>query len=175
MYKELELYEQDSPPINQSHKALKVHHKGDMQSQWKLTKKSGACKNAIRVCLCCALKSEMVHVPVDPPWDDCAERLPSAPDMACHHHDFVEGELLKLYHQKAQQIVASLTKELTPPERNRCHFYLSEKSISADCTNDLKCVNFEPETLQQSMTFSDFLKDYLVVHHISRFGNLEQR
>jgi hypothetical protein len=117
----------------------------------------------------------MVHVPVDPPCDDCEERLPSEPGTACYHHDFVEGELLKSYHQNAQQIVASLTRELTPPGRIRCHLHLSEKSIAADCTTDLSCVDFEPETLEQSMTFSDFLKDYLVVRGMSRFANLEER
>jgi hypothetical protein len=95
--------------------------------------------------------------------------------MACYHHNFVEGELLKSYGRNAQQIVASLTIELTPPERNRCHLYLSETSITTDCTNDLECVDFEPETLEQSMAFSDFLEDDLVVRDMTHFGNLEQR
>jgi hypothetical protein len=126
MHKELELYEQDATPINQSYKTLKVHQKGDMSAQWNLTKKWRTAK-MLFICLCYALKSKMVHVSVDPPCDDCAERLPSAPDMACDHHGFGQGELLKSYHQKAQQIVASLAKELTPPKRDRCHLYLSKK------------------------------------------------
>jgi hypothetical protein len=175
MYKELESYEQDATSINQSYKAIKVHHKGDMSAQWNLTKKGGACKNAIHFRLCCALKSEMVHVPADPPCDYCVERLPSAPDTACYSHDFVDIQLLNSYHLNTHQIVASLTKELRPPERNGCHLYLSENSIAADCTKDLNCVDFEPETLEESMAFSDFLKDDLVEPDMSRFGNLEQR
>jgi hypothetical protein len=42
MYNELESYEQYATPINQSRKALKAHHKGDMPAKWKLTKKGGA-------------------------------------------------------------------------------------------------------------------------------------
>jgi hypothetical protein len=70
--------------------------------------------------------------------------------------------------------VASLTRKPTPPERARC-LYLSEISIAADCTNDLNCVDFELDTLEQSMMFSDFLKNDLGVHDMSHFGNLEQR
>jgi hypothetical protein len=174
MHKELKSYKQNATPINQSYKALKVHHKGDISAQWKLTKKGGSCKNAIHFCLCGDLKIEMVYLPAGPSHDDCAERLSSALDTAFYHHAFVEGELLKSYHQKAQQMVASLTKELTTPEKNRCHLYLSEKMISADCTKDLNYVDFEPEKLEQSMALSDFLKDDLVARDMSRFGNLEQ-
>jgi hypothetical protein len=71
--------------------------------------------------------------------------------------------------------VPSLTKELSPPEQMQYKLNLNDVTMAADCTKDMNCIDFEPETLERSMEFSDFLKQDLMMRNMLRLGNLEQQ
>jgi hypothetical protein len=98
---------------------------------------------------------------------------PHISESCCHHHAFDADELQK-YKERANEIVASLETELGDFTTDDHHFSWHDPTCADDGSTAPHSVNFEPQTVGESMELCNKIEDNLTAGNLETVGDLEE-